>query len=102
MSKSFTLEQKKRIEIVLPIEILDDLVESLTKVGITGYTVIPGVLGSGERGIRSSVSLGSFQYNYLIMACKEDEVEKIVEQVTPYLNSYGGICSISDTQTVVH
>lgn len=102
MNNEIKFEERKRIEIVLPIAVSEELIEKLDALKVFGYTVLPNVLGRGERGLRSHVGLGSFQYNFLLISCKEEEVDKILRAARPYLKSFGGVCNISDSKTLVH
>ncbi len=92
----------KRIEMVMHKHVIEEIEEKLNENKVSGYTIIPDVLGRGERGLHSSISLGALQYYYLLLSCDEKDVEMIVDIVNPYLNSYGGMCLVSDASWVVH
>ncbi|MBP6058861.1 MAG: DUF190 domain-containing protein [Nitrosomonas sp.] len=87
----------KRFEIVIGIEQLDQLIELLKKSEIRGYTVIKGVGGLGKRGIRNPDDVLLTDENALIIfACKEDQVQKVVDELRPATKGFGGMCLISD------
>lgn len=92
----------KRIEMVLHQDIIEELTKKLDALGASGYTLIQDVLGRGERGLRSGVGLGAFQYSYLLLVCEEAQVEPIIEMAQPYLKRFGGLCLVSDAQWVIH
>jgi len=102
MNEEITTRPVKRVELVLHQNIVEDIAKKLDEIGTTGYTVIPDVLGRGERGLRSGIGLGALQYNYFLLSCDASETEKIVDIVRPYLKRYGGMCLVSDAQWVIH
>lgn len=91
----------KRIEAVLHQDVIEEITIKLDTLGISGYTLIEGVLGNGERGLRSNIGLGVFQYHYLLIACEDKDVEPIIEVMRPYLKRHGGMCLVSDGQWII-
>ncbi len=91
----------KRIEMVLNQDVIEEIAQKLDALGVSGYTMIREVLGRGERGLRSGVGLGVFQYHLLLLACEDAQVEPITEMVRPYLKRFGGMCLVSDAQWVI-
>lgn len=92
----------KRIEMVLHQDVVEEITKKLDALGVSGYTLIQDVLGCGERGMRSSIGLGAFQYSYLLLACEDAQVGPIIEVVRPYLKRFGGMCLVSDAQWIIH
>ncbi len=92
----------KRIEMVLQQDVFGQIAEKLDALGISGYTMVEDVRGRGERGLRSGISLGVFQYHYLLIACEAEQVGLITEMVRPYLKRFGGMCMVSDAEWVIH
>ncbi len=101
MNAVMTSKPVKRIEMVLNQDVIEEIAQKLDTLGVSGYTVIREVLGRGERGLRSGVSLGVFQYHLLLLACEDVQVEPITEMVRPYLKRFGGMCLVSDAQWVI-
>ncbi len=101
MNTAVTSKPVKRIEMVLHQDVCEEIAKKLDALGASGYTMIREVLGRGERGLRSGISLGMFQYHYLLLACEDVQVEPITEMVRPYLKRFGGMCLISDAQWVI-
>lgn len=91
----------KRIEVVLPKGEAQHLIEHLEAAEVTGYTLIPSVVGRGERG-RAFQPLGNLDNSYLLVACEEPQLAQIVEAIRPFLRRFGGICLVSDAQWVLH
>lgn len=93
----------KRIEIVVDSVELNRLVELLERSQLKGYTVIKDVLGRGVHGLRDGGDLTDVLTNvYVLIACNEDQVEALIEQLRPILTRFGGVCLVSDAQWVIH
>ena len=87
----------KRLEIVLGIEQLEDLMDLMEKTGVRGYTVIKNAGGYGSRGVRDPHDVLMEQENVMIvLACKEDQAQRVVNELRPALKGFGGMCLISD------
>jgi nitrogen regulatory protein PII len=93
----------KRVEIVTDSLEIQEVIDVIESIGITGYTLIRDVLGKGERGVQGGDELtGVFKNSLLLVACKDAEVPGLVEAIRPMLKKRGGICLVSDAQWVVH
>lgn len=93
----------KRMEIVIDAADLTRLTRILEGHGVTGYTIIKGVLGRGESGMHNADDLTDvFTNTYVLVACDEDKVLPLVESLRPLLSRYGGICLVSDALWVIH
>ncbi|MBP6058551.1 MAG: transcriptional regulator [Nitrosomonas sp.] len=87
----------RRFEIVIGIEQLEELMELLERSGVRGYTVIKNLGGHGSRGTRDPGDVLMEQENVMIvLACKEDQAQKVVNELRPSLKGFGGMCLISD------
>lgn len=93
----------KRLEIITHSLELKGLIGALKECGVTGYTVISPVTGSGERGDQSGDELtGVFDNACVITMAEPGRVEEIVERVRSILKRHGGICLVSDALWVRH
>jgi nitrogen regulatory protein PII len=94
----------KRIEIIIEAPQAQRLTEALRALGTTGFTLIPDVRGSGDRGERRADELSGDSSNCLILIACEDQamVDTIVEAVRPLLSRSGGICLVSDALWLRH
>jgi nitrogen regulatory protein PII len=93
----------KRVEIVTDSLEMQEVIDAINSLGISGYTLIRDVLGKGERGTQSGDELtGVFKNSLLLVACSAKEVPGLVEAIRPMLKKRGGICLVSDAQWVVH
>ena len=93
----------KRIEIITHALELKELLHSLKECGVSGYTVIHPVTGSGERGEQSGDELtGVFNNAYVLTLAEPDGAAQIIETIRAILKRHGGICLVSDAQWVRH
>lgn len=93
----------KRIEIVIEQTLARRLAERLDELGAPGYTVIHGVSGRGDRGLRQADEVtGTFTNSLFLIACPADVAETVVEGVRPLLTRAGGICLVTDAQWLRH
>mgnify|MGYP000719434153 CR=1 FL=1 len=94
----------KRIEIVIEAPQAQRLTEGLRQLGVGGFTLIPDVRGSGDRGERRADELAGDSSNCLILiACDNQEtVDTVLEVVRPLLSRSGGVCLVSDALWLRH
>lgn len=91
----------KRIEIVIEEIELDNVIEELDRIGVVGYTIVPGAEGRGERGLRYE-SLQGLGNVLMTIACDEMQATQVIEAIRPILKRYGGVCLVSDAMWVIH
>lgn len=93
----------KRFEVVVGIEHLDQLIELLRTSKIRGYTVIKDAGGLGTRGMRNPDDVLLTDENAVtIFACKEDQAQKVLDELRPAMKGFGGMCLISDCHAQTH
>lgn len=93
----------KKVEIVAESDFLPKIVGLLEKENINGYTVIRNASGKGDKGVRDGYGLTDvFQNIYILLACSEEELERIREPLRALLKRIGGMCLISDAQWLIH
>ena len=94
----------KKVEIIIEYMEVPRLLEVLKKEVVdVGYTVIKEAFGAGGRGEMAGDGFsGEFTNSYLLIACSEDEANRIVEIVRPILKRFGGVCLVSDAMWVKH
>jgi nitrogen regulatory protein PII len=93
----------KRIEIVIEQRLLDRTIAALDGAGATGYTVVRGISGRGDRGRRGGDEVTDVFTNCLIVvACDHAQLQALVESVRPLLTTSGGVCLISDALWLRH
>jgi nitrogen regulatory protein PII len=94
----------KRIEIVIEQTLARRMAARLDELGAPGYTLISGVSGRGDRGLRQADELtDTFTNCIFVIACDDDElVARIIEGVRAVLARSGGVCLVSDAAWVRH
>ena len=92
----------KRIEIVVDEESLNELIDLCQEAEIRGYTVIKKAGGLGSRGERDPEDYPLEEENaVMVIACGEDQAEKLIMLLRPRLKDLGGMCLVSDCQWVI-
>ncbi len=93
-----------RIEIVIEEPMARELIRTLKAAHVPGYTVIPRVRGSGDRGIRRGDELAGDSSNCIFLIACDDEalVKQITSAVKPLLSRSGGMCLVSECQSLTH
>jgi nitrogen regulatory protein PII len=93
----------KRLEIVINSTELNTLIYTLKKNGIKGYTIIKNVQGNGERGEQDGDGLTPVFHNcYVLIACTEEEVQRLEDPIRMLLEESGGILLMSDALWLKH
>jgi len=97
------MKQVKRLEIVIEAIEKDTVVEILKRNKIDHYTLYKNVEGCGERGTRDDHVFGEkFENITFVVACEENQLQPVVEDIRLLLKKYGGICLVSDAMWVLH
>jgi hypothetical protein len=98
------MKKCKRIEIVIEKSMVPALTAVIRNHGLDGYTLIPEVRGSGDRGVRRADELSGESSNCLVLiACDEELLtDALLESVRSLLVRVGGICLVSDAQWLRH
>lgn len=95
------LLKMKRIEIVITGESLDHVVKMFKDANVRGYTVIKGAGGLGSTGERNPEDYFLQEPNaVMVVACEENQAEKIIQILQPELKRFGGMCLVSDCEWV--
>ena len=92
----------KRIEIVVDEEALKELIDLCQEARIRGYTVIKKAGGLGSRGERNPEDYVFEAENaVMVIACEENQAERLIMLLRPKLKELGGMCLVSDCQWVI-
>lgn len=93
----------KRLEIVIDAAHTPELVRTLKAAGVTGYTLLRDVQGSGDRGDRAGDELANVYRNCLfVIATPEETAQRVIDAVRPMIRDHGGMCLLSDAQWIKH
>lgn len=97
------MQPAKKVEIICDSVEVKNVLEILESTGIVGYTIVPDVIGKGERGIRRGDDItGVFKNSMIITVCDAALIPAVVEAIRPVLKRFGGVCLVSDAQYVIH
>ncbi|MBE7525942.1 MAG: DUF190 domain-containing protein [Gammaproteobacteria bacterium] len=87
----------KRFEIVIGSEYLDQLTGLLERSEVRGYTLFKNVGGFGSRGMRNPDDVLITDENIvIILACKEDRAQKVLDELRMAMKGFGGMCLVSN------
>ena len=93
----------KRFEIVIGVEHLNHLIELLERSEVRGYTVIKNAGGRGSQGTRNPDDVLITDKNaVIILACKEGQAQKVINELRPAMKSFNGMCLISNCHAQTH
>jgi nitrogen regulatory protein PII len=93
MRRERFLSKMKRIEMVVEAQQIDALVKVVEK-NATGYTLVPGVTGLGEHGLREAGMV------VLVTVVTEEHLESILAALLPSLNERANILLVSDVMVL--
>ncbi len=92
----------KKIEIVTG-SLQSKKITQLLEEHSISYTIINNVMGKGDSGYQDGDGLHeAFQNRYLLVACSEEQLNKIVEPLRKMLAKSGGMCLVTDAQWLMH
>jgi hypothetical protein len=70
---------------------------------VSGYTVIEDTSGKGDRGVSCSDLDCVFSSRYILTVCTdEQQLNMLLEKLTPLLKKVGGICLVSEAHWISH
>lgn len=93
----------QRIEIVVDAPHARRVIEALQALGLEGYSLIRGVSGSGERGAQLGDDItGVSNNNYILTTCAPERLAEVMSALRPLLRRFGGICLVSEAQSLTH
>lgn len=95
------LFRKKKIEIIVEAVRARAIIAMIEAAGAHGYSLVPGVSGKGNRGVRGDAHLADVFRNVLIIVIVAEELcSPIIEQTQVLLENYAGIVMVSDVEVV--
>ena len=92
----------KRVDLIFGERELDQMLKSLEKAEVPGYTVMKHVTGRGpERVVSEDMEFTGLGANaHVIVFCEQEVIERIKENTLPLLNYYGGVAYLSEAFTL--
>lgn len=93
----------QRLEIVVDAPHGERVTELLQRHGLSGWTVLRGVSGAGERGVQYDDDVTGVSTNHLILTtCPPEELDALLTDLRALLTLCGGICLVSDAHWLRH
>ncbi len=97
------MKSLKRIDIVINAVDKEHLYKLLLKQGMSNFTLFEEVKGRGDRGWQDGAGLtDSFKNVCVMLACSQQDFDKMQEPLRDFLHKVGGICLVSDAQWLTH
>ena len=92
----------KRVDLIFGERELDQMLKSLEKAEVPGYTVMKHVTGRGpERVVSEDMEFTGLGANaHVIIFCEDNVIERIKANTMPLLNYYGGVAYLSEAFTL--
>lgn len=94
------MEDVKRLELVVESGVAERFFDALDSLGLSYRTVIPDIYGQGRRGARGGDPFSTFDNTYVLVAVSPNRLGEVVEALRPVLDLVGGMCLISDAQSL--
>lgn len=92
--------QAKRVEIIIEAVMENQVTRTLTEAGVTGFTLLPVLGGSGRSGHWTREGNVSRAGGMLAVICliAPERLDTLLEALFPVLDEHIGVVSVSDAQ----
>jgi nitrogen regulatory protein PII len=98
-----SMQTVKKVEIVINSLHTESALKILESLKVSGYTVIEDTSGKGDRGVSCSDLDCVFSSRYILTVCTdEQQLNMLLEKLTPLLKKVGGICLVSEAHWISH
>ena len=94
--------QAKRVEITIEAIMQSRLTDALTEAGVTGYTILPVLGGSGRSGEWSRSGQVSRASGMVQVICiiRPDRLDTLLDAAFAVVNRHIGVVSVSDCEVL--
>lgn len=97
------MQNVQKVEIIVDTSCLNETLEILDKVQVSGYTIFDHTTGKGDRGETSDEFNYGFRSNYILTVCtNQKQLDALAESLTPLLKKAGGLSLITDALWIKH
>ena len=92
----------KRVEIMIEAPMEQRLTKALAEAGVTGFTVLPVLGGSGRSGLWSREGQVSRAGGMVAVVCliRPDRIDGLLEAALSVVDRHIGVISITDTEVL--
>lgn len=94
------MKNVKRLELVVESGVAERFFDALDSLGLSYRTVIPDIYGQGRLGTRGGDPFSTFDNTYVLVTVSPDQLDEVVATLRPLLDLVGGMCLVSDAQSV--
>lgn len=96
------MHQAKRVEIIIEAPLSKRLTDTLTKAGVTGYTVLPVLGGSGRSGEWSREGQVSRASGMVAVVCliRPERLDGLLEAAFAVVERHIGVVSVTDAEVL--
>jgi nitrogen regulatory protein PII len=95
------MQSVHKIEIIISSVKLEQVLEILDQIGVSGYTVIENTTGRGDRGFTDIDLDKVFSDAYVMTVCtNQQQLDLLTEEITPLLKKVGGICLVTESACI--
>ena len=96
------MHQAKRVEIIIEAPLSKRLTDSLIKAGVTGYTVLPVLGGSGRSGEWSREGQVSRASGMVAVVCliRPERLDGLLEAAFAVVERHIGVVSVTDAEVL--
>lgn len=93
----------RKLELVIDAGSLPRVRDIIDKSGAKGFSVLNVIEGKGERdGHKKAIpELNSFEQYYVFVICSEEESDKLIEGLMPFISDFGGVLFTSVVNTYI-
>jgi nitrogen regulatory protein PII len=93
----------QKVEIIIDNYYLEETLNILNIINVSGYTIFNNISGKGDRGESCDDFDCNFQTTYIITVCtNEVQLNNLQEMLKPLLTKVGGICLVTRAQWIEH
>jgi nitrogen regulatory protein PII len=93
----------QKVEIIIDNYYLQEVLNLLDKIEVSGYTLFNRTSGKGDRGESCDDFYCNFQSAYILTVCtNEEQLFSLQEMLKPLLTKVGGICLVTSAQWIKH
>jgi len=97
------MQEVKKVEIIVSSLELDEVIQILDTIKVSGYTVIKNTYGKGDRGVSYNDLGREFSNTYIMTVCtNEKQLFYLVDELLPVLKRVGGVCLVTESQWLSH
>jgi nitrogen regulatory protein PII len=97
------MESVKKVQIITGSVYTKKVIELLEEEGsISGYSIIPNIIGKGPRGLQDGSGLhNAFNNSMILVACSEEQLNTFIEPLRKLMNKVGGVCLVDDCSWLI-